>query len=163
EARHFQIVSDPHWNRLVLGELGQGLDAFDGRGTSFGALAAPRGLAVDEQNPLYVAGAGNNRVLGVPGVADYDQIQPAPPHSIAGVHGPYGVAYSDGGTPFVSGDDFLYVAETGRNRVDAFALGATSARQTATLGELGSGPGRFAGPMAVAVGRVNGANTADVY
>ena len=163
EARHFQIVSDPRWNRLVMGELGQGLQAFDGSGTSFGALSAPRGLAVDEQGRVYVADAGNNRVLVLQAVTDYAQIQLEPLFSIDGLHDPYGVAYSDGGTPFVPGDDFLYVAETGRNRVDAFALGATGAKQTASVGDLGSGTGHFAGPMAVAVGRTNGANTGDVY
>jgi hypothetical protein len=57
----------------------------------------------------------------------------------------------------------LYVADTGKNRVIAFALEPGGARPVATVGELGSGPGRFAGPLAIAVGRSDGANTRDVY
>ena len=33
----------------------------------------------------------------------------------------------------------------------------------AAIGDLGSGPGRFAGPMALTAGRANGANTNDLY
>ena len=36
ESRWFQIVSDPEWNRLLYGEMGQGLDAFDGAVSTFG-------------------------------------------------------------------------------------------------------------------------------
>src|SRR5262249_47304460 len=39
----------------------------------------------------------------------------------------------------------------------------TGARMIAAIGELGSGTGRFAGPMAVTTGRANGASTPDVY
>ena len=45
ESRYFQVVSDPGWSRLVYGEMGQGLKAWDGAGTAFGPLAGPRGLA----------------------------------------------------------------------------------------------------------------------
>src|SRR5262249_6316852 len=69
----------------------------------------------------------------------------------------------DGGTPFQPDDDALFVAETGLNRVSAFALEGNSARLLSTLGELGSGDGHFAGPLSVAVGRESGASTGDVY
>src|SRR5262245_10890464 len=39
ESRDFQIVSDPQWNRLVFGERGQSLSAWDGAGTPLGPLA----------------------------------------------------------------------------------------------------------------------------
>ena len=32
ETRHFQVVSDPRWNRVVYGERGRSLRAYDGRG-----------------------------------------------------------------------------------------------------------------------------------
>jgi hypothetical protein len=73
------------------------------------------------------------------------------------------VAYSDGGTPFKPGDDVLYVADSGRNRVASFTLQAQSAQLAATIGELGSGADRFAGPMAIAVGRSQGASSREVY
>src|SRR5262249_55860966 len=73
------------------------------------------------------------------------------------------VAYSDGGTPFDRSDDRLLVADTGRNRIVAYALSADGAREVAALGDLGNGAGRFAGPLALTVGRAGGANTPDVY
>ena len=163
ETRVFQIVSDSRWNRLVYGEQGKSLSAFDGAGTAFGSLSRPSGMAVDEENHLYVADAGNNRVLVFRVSTEFSSMELVPMFAIDGLRDPHGVAYADGGTPFVHGDDMLYVADTGQNRVLAFALSDAGARQVAALGELGSGRGRFAGPMAVAAGRSGGANTPDVY
>jgi flagellar hook assembly protein FlgD len=163
EARWFQIVSDPAWNRLLAGELGGGLTAHDGRGDAFGALAGPRGLSVDAAGRLFVADTDNHRVLAYETWTEYDRIELRPLFAIEDLSRPYDVAHSDGGTPFDSSDDRLYVAETGRNRVVAFALSASGAERAAEIGELGSGAGRFAGPTALAVGRAEGANTTDVY
>lgn len=163
ESRTFQLVSDPQWNRIVYGEPGQTLKAYDGQGQTLGALKEPRGMAVDEDDRVYVADAGNNRILVLQASTQYGEIQLAPLYAIEGLSHPYDVAWSDGGTPFVSGDDVLYVADTGRNRVVAFALSSGSARMIGAIGDLGSGVGRFAGPMAIAAGRANGVNTSDVY
>ena len=163
EARQFEIVSDPDWNRLVCGEIGQGLQAFDGQGLALGALSGPRGLAVDEHNRLYVADTGNDRVMVFEVNTEFDGIALTPLYAIRGLHGPYDVAYSDGGTPFVPGDDVLYVADTGSNRVLAYAPGDASARPIAALGALGNGVGQFAGPMAVAAGRGSAAASHELY
>lgn len=163
EARNFQVVSDPRWNRLVYGESGRTLRAYDGRGSTLGALAEPRGMAVDERNRLYVADAGNNRVVVFDTRTEFGVMELVPRFAIAGLSGPHDVAFSDRGTPFVTDDDVLYVADTGKNRVVAFALEDAGARQIAALGELGSGPGRFAGPMAITTGRSGGCHTSDVY
>jgi len=163
ESRTFQVVSDPRWNRLVFGESGRTLRAYDGVGRAFGPLADPRGLAVDEDGRVFVADAGNDRILVLQSSNEHGDLDLTPLFEINGLSQPYAVAYSDGGTPFVHDDDRLYVADTGRNRVVSFALETASARQIAEIGELGSGPGHFAGPMAIAVGRANGANTSDVY
>jgi DNA-binding beta-propeller fold protein YncE len=163
ESRHFVIVSDPAWNRLVYGEVGQSLSAFDGAGTPTGALAAPRGLAVDDQDRVYVADAGNNRVLVLQASTTFGQLTLTPVFAIPGLSDPSGVAWSDGGTPFTPEDDALFVAETGKNRVAAYALAGGSARLVGTLGALGSGDGRFAGPLSIAVGHESGASTGDVY
>ena len=163
ESRTFQIVSDPRWNRLVIGEAGNSLTAYDGKGQTLGALAQPRGLAVDERNRVYVADAGNDRVLVLEARTEFGDVTLAPLYEIRGLNDPHDVAYSDGGTPFVSGDDVLYVADTGRNRVVAFALVNAGARQIAAIGELGGGPGHFAGPMAIAAGRASGGTLDDVY
>ena len=163
ESRHFVIVSDPAWNRLVYGEAGQSLSAFDGAGSPTGALAAPRGLAVDDQDRVYVADAGHGRVLVLQASTEFDRLTLSPLFAIDGLSDPSGVAWSDGGTPFEPADDALFVAETGRNRVAAYTLSGGTARLASTLGALGSGDGHFAGPLAVAVGRESGASTGDVY
>jgi hypothetical protein len=163
ESRHFVVVSDPGWNRLVYGETGKSLSAFDGAGSSFGALAAPRGLAVDDQDHVYVADAGNGRVLVFQANTTFDQLTLSPLYSIDGLSDPSGVAWSDGGTPFDPHDDALFVAETGKNRVAAYALSDGSARLVSTLGTLGAGDGHFAGPLSLAVGRESGASTGDLY
>lgn len=163
EARYFQVVSDPAWNRLLMGEVGQGLFAFDGATSSFGALKGPRGLSTDGRGLIYVADSGNDRVLVFRTVSEFDQIRLEPVYAIDNLNDPYGVAHSDGGTPFDAGDDVLYVANTGKNEVRRYALGTHGATLTGTIGSLGSGDAHFAGPMAIAVGRHDGVNDDDVY
>jgi hypothetical protein len=163
EARRFQIVSDPAWNRMICGEEGQDLEAYDGQGSALGRLSGPHGMAVDDQDRLYVADTGNDRIVVLQVSTEFGAVTLVPLYAIGGLHGPYDVAISDGGTPFVPGDDVLYVADTGMNRVVAFAPGTDGARPIATLGSLGSGPGQFAGPLAIAAGRSNGVSTNDLY
>lgn len=163
EARYFQIVSDPQWNRLLMGEVGQGLFAHDGAGDRFGHLSAPRGLSADASGRVYVADTGNDRVLVYKTVTEYENIRLEPVYAVEGLAKPYGVAFSDAGTPFDKSDDILYVANTGRNEVRRYSLTANGAQLTGTIGELGSGEGRFAGPMAITVGHRDGVNCADVY
>jgi hypothetical protein len=163
ETREFQVVSDPRWNRLVYGERGRSLKAYDGKSGPLGALKEPRGMAVDEAGRVYVADAGNHRIVVLQAHTEFGAIDLVPVEAIGGLSRPYDVAYSDGGTPFQSGDDHLYVADAGKNRVVAFALRADGPRLEAAIGELGSGTGRFAGPLAVAVGRTASGSTRDVY
>jgi hypothetical protein len=163
ESRYFQFVSDPAWNRVLMGEMGAGVDAYNGASGRFGMLNGPRGLATDARARIFIADTGNNRVLAFRVVTEYDHVTLDPLFSIDNLARPYGVAFSDGGTPLETNDDHIYVANTGRNEVRAYDLDDRGARFTHALGDLGSGEGRFAGPMAVAVGRRNGANTGDVY
>lgn len=163
ESRHFLVVSDPAWDRLVFGEVGGALHAWDGAGLAPGPLASPRGLAVDDRDRVYVADSGHGRVLVLQAASEFGELTLTPLYEIGGLADPHAVAWSDGGTPYVPGDDALFVAETGRNRVAAFALADASARLVSTLGGLGSGEGRFAGPLAVCVGRGAGGSTEDVY
>lgn len=163
EAHFFQIVSDPGWNRLLLGEIGQGLVAYDGTRSSFGRLATPRGLSSDGLGHVFVADTGNDRVLVFRAVSEFDRVELRPLYSIDGLSKPYDVAYSDGGTPYDAGDDRLYVANTGRNEVRRYQLTDGGARLTDAIGELGSGVDHFAGPMALTVGHREGVHTKDVY
>ncbi len=163
EARYFQIVSDPVWNRLLLGEIGRGLSAFDGATNSFGHLKSPRGLSTDGRGLIYVADSGNDRVLVFRTVSEFDRMRLEPVYAIDDLNDPYGVAHSDGGTPFDAGDDVLFVANTGKNEVRRYALGTGGATLTGAIGALGSGDAHFAGPTAIAVGRHDGVNNDDVY
>lgn len=161
ESRDFQIVSDPRWSRLVFGERGRSLAAWNGEGTALGPLAEPRGMAVDESGRVYVADTGNDRIVVLQSHTRFGTMTLEPLFAIAGFSGPWDVAFSDAGTPFVPADDRLYVVDTGRNRVVAFALESAGVRPLDAVGTLGSGPGRFAGPLAVAAGRGIAAN--DLY
>jgi hypothetical protein len=163
EARYFQVVSDPGWNRLLFGENGRGLRAFDGADTPFGSLREPRGMAVDERGRLYVADSGNDRVLVFATSSEFDRLELVPVFAVEGLARPHDVAFSDGGTPFDPSDDRLYVADTGNNRVVRVDLTADGGRIGATIGSLGSGEGRFAGPTAITVSRTEGRNGERVY
>lgn len=163
ETRQFQVVSDPRWNRLVCGEMGRSLGAFDGAGTAVGPLRSPHGLSVDERDRVYVADTGNDRIVVLQATTEFDRIELVPLYTIEGLSGPFDVAYSDGGTAFQPDDDLLYVADSGRNRVGAYRLGAAGARLIGFVGDLGSGVGHFAGPTAIAVGRSDGVHTPDVF
>jgi hypothetical protein len=110
-----------------------------------------------------VADTGNDRVLVFRVVTEFDQIDLVPVQEIDGLHAPYDVAVSDGGTPFAPDDDRLYVANSGRNEVRRYSVAEGRWQQSGALGALGSGPGHFAGPLALAVGRSDGANSGDVY
>jgi len=157
EARWFQIVSDPEWNRLVYGEVGGDLRALAGD------LREPRGLATDERGRVWVADSGNGRVLAFVSSSELDRLTLVPLYEIGGLARPYGVAFSDRGTPFAAADDRLYVADAGGNRVVAYDAGESGATFAFEIGTLGGGPGAFAGPLAIAVGRRDGAHTRDVY
>lgn len=163
ESHWFQVVSDASWNRLLVGELDGRLAAWNGSGSSFGALSAPRGVDSDARGRVYVADSGNRRVLAFDVVTEYDEITLVPRFAVGGMARPYDVAHSDAGTPFDFSDDRLYVADAGASRVMSFDLSDTGASLRASIGELGSGAGRFAGPMAIAVGRSNGVATDEVY
>jgi len=162
EARYFQIVSDPGWNRLVFGEVDRGLQAFDGQGTVFGPLNRPRGMSVDDQGRIYVADTDNNRVLVFKAETEFDRMTLVPQYELTGLNQPHDVAFSDGGTPFTADDDVLYVANTGRNEVRRYSLQGSAPQLTSTVGGLGSAAGEFAGPVAVTVGRRDGAHTAEI-
>ncbi|MFN8548052.1 MAG: FlgD immunoglobulin-like domain containing protein [Candidatus Eisenbacteria bacterium] len=151
EEREFLIVSDPAWNRLLTGESEVGLGSWNGEGNPLGALREPRGLAVDENDRVYICDTGNDRVVVLQAHTEWREIALEPLFSIDGVSRPYALAISDRGTPFAPADDRLYIAETGKNRVVRYDLGVDGARFGAALGELGSGVGAFAGPTAIAV------------
>ncbi len=163
ESRCFLFVSDPEWNRILFGEIGKGFDAWNGEGTIFGKLDSPRGMAVDAEGNLYVADSGNRRILVFRTSSEFDRARLHPLYEISGLARPYDVTHSDRGTPDDPSDDVIYVADMGKNRVVRFSLLESGAVFAGEIGALGSGPGRFAGPSAIAVGRFDGVNTSDVF
>jgi DNA-binding beta-propeller fold protein YncE len=163
ESHDFQVVSDPGWNRLLVGEEAQGLAAYDGKDDPLGPLRQPHGMALGPGGTLYVADTGNERVLILESSSEWSDLTLHGVGEITGLHHPYDVAYADGGTPADLSDDRIYVADTGANRVVAFAPEGHGARELGSVGGLGSGAGRFAGPMALAVGKNDGLDTGDVY
>lgn len=162
ESRTFQVVTDPAWNRVLAGDTQHGFAAFTGADTEMGPLSEPRGVALGGDDRLYVCDTGHNRVVMLRIVTEYDALRLEAAGAIDGLSRPWGVAWSDAGTPDDSADDRLYVTEAGANAVSLVTLGAVP-RVAATLGGLGSGVGRFAGPLAIAVGRLDGRMTDDVY
>lgn len=162
EARYFQVVSDPQWNRLLYGQTDRGLRAFESA-PGYGDLSRPHGLSVDAQGRVYVADTGNDRVLVLQSRSEFDRMELDVVFAVDGLSRPYDVAVSDGGTPLDASDDLMYVANTGRNEILRFALAPSGAALTARLGELGSAEGSFAGPMAITVGRSDGKNDDQVY
>lgn len=162
ETRAVEIVADPGWDRLVAGMTDTGFIAWDGTASPWGLLRDPHGLAADEWDRVYVADTGNDRIVVLQLVTSAEGVAFEPRWVIPDVVRPFALAYSDGGTPWQHGDDRLYVTESGQNRVTRFDLDESGATRGPSIGSLGSGTGRFAGPQAIAVGSSSGAAT-DVY
>ena len=131
EARRFQIVSDPAWSRLVCGEVGQDLTAYDGRGGALGALSGPRGMAVDDQDRLYVADTGNDRVVVLQVSTTLDAVTLVPLYAIGGLHGPYDVAIAAGRANGASSND-VYVADAHSRRIVRLRLEGSALRWVGT-------------------------------
>ncbi len=163
ESRYVQVVTDPDWNRVLAAGTDGVFAAYDGAGEPLGPLAEPHGIALGVGGALFVADTGNNRIVILDLVQDRDGVRLTAVGAIGGLTRPFDVAHSDRGTPDDPKDDRLYVADTGSNRVIAFAVHEDGWHPVASVGGLGAGPGHFAGPMAVAVGRSDGRTTDRLY
>ena len=138
--------------------LGQGSFSGNAPGTTARNLSGPVGLTFDPQGDLWVADAGNSRVLefippfstGMPasivlGETNFTTAHPG--LSASNLSSPEDVVFSDG---------VLWVADYGNDRVVGFdspfstAEGATHLLGQATFTSSGaSGPGAFTGPAGV--------------
>jgi len=163
EARYFQVVSDPAWDRLVYGEIDRGVSAFDGAQSGAGALDGPRGLAVDADGRIFVADSGNHRVLVLSTRSEFDRLEMSVDFVIDGLANPHDVAVSDRGTPLDTSDDVLYVANTGANQVVSYALSRDHASINNAIGTLGSGDEHFGGPIAITVGHDANGHTNRIF
>ncbi|MEZ4654027.1 MAG: FlgD immunoglobulin-like domain containing protein [Candidatus Eisenbacteria bacterium] len=157
ESRFFVVVSDPDWNRIVVTETGSGtLSAFDGSGTEVGPLSRPHGLTVGRDGWLFVCDTENDRVVVLEPHIEYDHLGFIPHASIDGLSRPFDVTVSDAGTPLDPADDRLYVVEAGANRITRFDHDGGRVVAVSSIGGLGTGPGRFAGPTAIAASTLDG-------
>ena len=164
QVQSVQAVTDPVWSRIILAGKERGVAAYDGRDASLGALNQPRGISATWDGRLFVADTGNDRVLVFKIIDDGETLDLEEIGVINGLHQPHDVAWSDGGTPWESHDDRLYIADTGSNRVLRYTVSDfEEPKPEGALGGLGSGRGRFAGPVAVGVGSTPQGHTDQVY
>src|SRR5262249_17376504 len=82
ESRTFELATDPSGNRMVLGESGRSLSAYEGAATPLGPLSEPRGMVADEQNRVYVADTGHNRIVVLQASTEYGDIELMPLYEI---------------------------------------------------------------------------------
>jgi hypothetical protein len=162
-ARYIQLVTDAAWNRVVFGEPGAAIHAFDGAGTALGRLRGPAGIDRDPQGRVFVADALNDRIVVLELRGDGDDLRLEPRFAIGGLKRPTGVSWDGGTTPLDSSDDQLWVADTGNHRIVGFALSATGAEQVAVFGNRGNGDGHFLEPRDLEVGRAFGLHSRDLY
>jgi len=166
------------WPNVVAQANGQAADLVIGQpnvishtantnGISASSLNFPTGVAVDAQGRLYVADAGNNRVLeytapltsdmaanGVFGQGGSFTTTAVLPVTAASLRGPFGVALDTQGR--------LYVTDNGNNRVLGYDTPLTSTTAQRVFGQGGSfttntanqgglGPASLKGPTGVAL------------
>jgi hypothetical protein len=149
EASYVQFVTDREWDRVLYGNLNYWIKAY-------GGLRGPTCIATDAEGRVFIGEAGNQRVsvLRLNGTGQEAVLSPL--FVIPDAGEPSDIAHSDAGTPLVTGDDILYVADPVRNAVLRYALGSSNAALTAVFEE-------FDAPNAVLAGVWNGANSALLY
>jgi len=148
-ATYVQFVVDQAWNRIVYGNMSAWIRSYDD-------LLGPTSIAVDPSGRVFVSEAGRRQVsvLRLDGEGSNALLRPL--YTIGGLTSPSAVAVSDNGTPLDPSDDMLYVADASRGTIARYALGPGGAALTATFGGFDS-------PVAIAVGRWNGANNRLLY
>ena len=148
-ATYVQFVVDRSWNRIVYGNMNQWI-------RSYNDLVAPTSIAVDPSGRVFVSEAGRAQVSVLRLDGDGANAQLRPLYTIGGLTSPSALAVSDHGTPLDPTDDILYVADASSGTITRYALGPGGATPSATFGGFDS-------PVAVAVGRWNGANNSLLY
>jgi flagellar hook assembly protein FlgD len=162
-SRYIQLVTDATWNRILFGEPGGSIHAFDGAGTALGRLQGPSGIDRDPAGRIFVADQLNDRVVVLELRGDGADLRLDAKFAITGLKRPAGVAWDGGSTPLDPADDRLWVADTGNNRIAGYALGPSSATLIGSFGSKGNGAGQFLAPRDVEVGHADGVHTRDLY
>jgi tripartite motif-containing protein 71 len=113
------------------------LTTIGSKGSGHGQLAAPNGIAVDHVGNIYVADAGNHRVLKLAPDGGLLAEWKGPE---LGFYGPRRIA--------IGPDDSIYVVDQGRTRIVKFD---SDGRVLAVWGTKGDGAGQFNDPTSVAI------------
>ena len=163
QSSYVQLITDPAWNRVVYGNYNGWLKSFHGNGAS--ALKSPRGIDRDADGNIYIADAGNNRivVLKLEGAGEAPQLTFQYAFGSELLALPYDVAWDDAGTPLHGADDILWALDTDNHRVIGFATGAGKAEVRYIFGAQGNGDDMFLSPKSIAVSRFNGAADGFLY
>ena len=137
--------------------------AFDGQNSSVGALSEPRGMAVDDQGLLYLADTGNDRVVVFRAVTEFDSIRWSPCRSSTVCRRPMtwtSPTAARPSRPRTTGSTWPTPDERGAAIYPRRGFLAACPDRWASWA---AGPVDFAGPMALTVGRFEGASSDDVY
>jgi flagellar hook assembly protein FlgD len=159
QATYVQLVTDPAWNRIVYGDYQKWIKAYDGAESGL-PLNRPQGIAVDPQGLVYVADAGNSRVLALKlsGPVNDLKLSYLGAIGVGELAQPTELAWDDRGTIFDAGDDLLWVIDRGANKLLAYHTAA--AAQSAAVSFASE---NFADLSALAIGRFDGRSDGNIY
>lgn len=166
-----QMVTDPALNRIVYGDYKRWVRIYAG-GEAEGKLNRPQGIDRDSRGIVYVADTDNNRVL-VLEVAERSRVESGPADlgselelrylrtvGQGELSRPFDVAWDDRGTPFDSLDDMLWVVDQGNRRLAGYRLQLDGVKIAAEFFGIDFS---LQNPVAVAVGRFDGASDGHLY
>ena len=166
------FACDPIWSRIMWTVQGSiDIPGFGSYGTGPGQFKDPRDIAGKYPN-LFIADPWNHRVPHYKVVIDslqtpfgtwikyVKEIQFIQNIGEGFLYLPFGLDYSDNGTPENIEDDLIYVADAGSSFIAKFSIDGDL---ISTYGKWGSGYGEFWHPGDVAVGKDMGVNTEDIF
>lgn len=159
KSSYVQIVSDPGWNRLIYGDYQKWLKSYDAEETGM-ALHRPLGIAVDARGVVYVADAGNRRVvvLKLTGPADDLDMLYLGTIGESTLSQPTELAWDDRGTVGDAVDDLLWVLDQGANRLLAFNTNLASKKLVVDYKDE-----NLNAATALAIGHYDGTSNGQIY
>lgn len=116
-------------------------------GTCSGCFNSPSGAFIDPNGILYIADTGNHRIQRFDATNNrVTQFEV----TFLNAWGGFGTGNGQFKSPYdmAATDSYVYVADTGNNRIQKFT---TSGMFVSAWGSLGIGPGQFNGPRGVGV------------
>ncbi len=160
------FVCDPIWSRIVWTVEGSiDLPAFGTRGNGPGQFRSPCDIAGKSPN-IFIADYSTHRVshykvwidsvsfLGI-WTKYVKAITFIKDIGEGTLEWPFGIDYSDNGTPDNIGDDLIYVADSYKQNIYKFDIDGNFVSSF--------GNGKFVGPSDIAVGKKDGTNTKDIF